>query len=84
MSFWRLWSKHPAKEPKAEGRDDLRLHLGWITVLTVALIVGFIVVLAYGFAQEQFNLGIAFLLSGGCVMLGDCSVFCSESRRPCN
>ena len=62
--FWNT-----GQDPKAESKD-LRVHLGWIRALTSALIVGFIVVLAYGYAQEQFNLGIAVLLSGGCVMVG--------------
>jgi hypothetical protein len=62
--FWNT-----GQDPKAESKD-LRVHLGWIRALTSALIVGFIVVLFYGYAQEQFNLGIAVLLSGGCVMVG--------------
>ena len=64
------WLWGGVQDPKVEGRGDLRVHLGWIRVLTTALIVGFVVVLAYGFAQEKFNLGIAVLLSGSCVMVG--------------
>ena len=64
------WSWGGVQDPKVEGRGDLRVHLGWIRVLTTALIVGFVVVVAYGFAQEKFNLGIAVLLSGSCVMVG--------------
>jgi hypothetical protein len=70
MSFWRLWWNGPADEPKDEGKNDLRLHRGWRFTLTVALIVGFVVVWVYGRGQPQFNIGIAFLLAGGCVMLG--------------
>jgi len=66
----RFWWQDQSQAPKEEGRDDLRLHRGWRATLTLSIVVGFIVVWAYGSGQQQFNLGIAFLLSGGCVMLG--------------
>jgi hypothetical protein len=74
MHFWwqdkARWRGARTQEPKEDGSEDLRLHRGWRTTLTLSLIVGFIVVWVYGSGQPQFNLGIAILLAGGCVMLG--------------